>query len=279
MITSDPQPTELNWAKSTFLVVDRKSLFHNMVQTALVGAGAKSVKHATSVEKAVEILNRYGQEITCVICEWDISPVGGLELLRKIRTRGLSKTSPLTPVIVLTARADAAAVKASMAMDVNGFAVAPLSIEKLIRTVSQALGRLWALQEPSHYAAVPCVATTQAPEPAMSQTTRDHARRADGGRATPQRIPGSPPAPPQPRRQDELKNVHMCVLRDVRPGQVLARDLLDRDGHLLLSAGAVLKSTLIDRLTNVAQGHTDSYHLWIGEREESLRLEHPLRAG
>ena len=72
-----------------------------------------------------------------------------------------------------------------------------------------------------------------------------------------------------PKRNDELKNVHMCNLAEVRPGQVLARDLRDKDGHLLLSAGAVLKQTLIDRLTGVAQGHADSYHLWIGERPES----------
>ena len=74
---------------------------------------------------------------------------------------------------------------------------------------------------------------------------------------------------PAPKRSEELKNVHMCNLAEVRPGQVLARDLRDKDGHLLLSAGAVLKQTLIDRLTGVAQGHADSYHLWIGERPES----------
>ena len=61
----------------------------------------------------------------------------------------------------------------------------------------------------------------------------------------------------------------MSTLKDVRPGQVLAKDLRDKEGHLLLSAGAVLKTTLIDRLLNVAQGHADSYHLWIGERDEA----------
>ena len=55
----------------------------------------------------------------------------------------------------------------------------------------------------------------------------------------------------------------------MQPGQVLDRYLLDKEGHLLLSACAVLKPTLIDRLRSVAEGHADSYHLWIGERDET----------
>jgi DNA-binding NarL/FixJ family response regulator len=264
--------SELNWSKTTFLVADTKTLFRDMVQTALMGAGAKSVKHATSVDKAIEVLTRYGQEINCVICDWDMSPVGGIELLRMIRARALPKTSPRTAVVMLTAKADAAAVKASMALDVNGFAVAPLSFEKLVKTVGNALTRTWILRQPEQYLAVPGIDTSQpVPEvkPHTARTSADtgHGLQAPAAHHAPQRVPGSPSASPGAQRSEELKNVHMCNLAEVRPGQVLARDLRDKEGHLLLSAGAVLKQTLIDRLTGVAQGHADSYHLWIGERD------------
>ena len=268
-------PAELNWSKTTFLVVDSKAHFRDMVQTALLGAGAKSVKHATNVEKAIESLNRYGQEITCVICDWEIVPVGGIELLRMIRTRTLPKTSPRTPVVLLTARADAHVVKTAMALDVNGVAVAPLSIEKLVKTVTVALTRTWMLHSASQYTAVPPIDMSQliAPEAKSPGPARpaEHAPHHPPN-SMPSRGTGGPvmDAKPLPRRADmPLKNVHMCILADVRPGQVLAKDLRDREGHLLLSAGAVLKPTLIDRLLNVAEGHADSYHLWIGEREES----------
>jgi CheY-like chemotaxis protein len=52
--------SDLDLSKTTFLVADSKSLFRDMVQSALLSAGAKSVKHATTVEKAIEVLNRYG---------------------------------------------------------------------------------------------------------------------------------------------------------------------------------------------------------------------------
>jgi len=254
----------LDWSKTSFLVADSKALFRDMVQTALMGAGAKSVKHATTVEKAVEVLTRYGQEITCVICDWDMAPVGGLELLRMIRARTLPKTSPRTAVVILSASADSRAVKAAMALDVNGFAIAPLSFEKLVKTVAHAMSRTWLLQQPAHYAAVPGVETAQPTEARPQQ-----APRPDFGHGAVVHRAAAPAARPLPRRGDELKNVRMCILENVRPGQVLARDLRDRDGHLLLSAGAILKPTLLDRLKNVADGHADSYHLWIGEREDS----------
>lgn len=268
-------PSELNLAKTTFLVADTKAQFRDVVQSALLGAGAKNVKHATSVEKAVETLNRYGQEINCVICDWDMAPTNGLELLRMIRARKLAKTSPRTPVVILTARADSTAVKAALAMDVNGFAIAPLSFEKLVKTVSNALTRAWLLQSPEHYLAVPGMAVApQPPEPRV-HTGNPPARKIEPSHGTARpapstgygRVPGHHDGVPKPRPADELRNVHMCSLDDVTPGQILARDLRDREGHLLLSTGAVLKPTIIERLKHVAQGHSDSYHLWVGERE------------
>lgn len=255
-----------NFAKTTFLIADDKAFFRDMVHTALTRAGAREVKHATSVDKAVELLNRYGQQIGCVICDWDMAPVGGLELLRLVRTRSLAKTPPRTPVVILTARADSGAVKSAMALDVNGFAVAPLSFEKLIKTVANGMARAWDLRDPEIYAAVPSVMPTDMPPPAPKSEPRDlHAFN-----------PSLADAKPLPRRDvggeaksTALKNVHMCGLADVQPGAILARDVLDRNGQLLLKSGTELKSRLIARLKETARGLSEGDHLWIGERETS----------
>ncbi len=205
-----------------------------------------------------------------MVCDWEMAPVGGLELLRMIRCRTLPKTSPRTAVVLLTTRADTQVVKTAMAMDVNGIAVAPLSIEKLVKTVAHALTRTWMLHQASQYAAVPAVDVSRLASPeAKPAAPKEHA---------PHPAPAAPrpvmaEAKPMPRRADlPLKNVHMATLKDIRPGQVLAKDLRDKEGHLLLSAGAVLKPVLLDKLLNVAQGHADSYHLWIGERDESSEV-------
>ncbi len=261
----------INFSKLTFLVADDKAFFRDIVHTALMRAGAKDVKHAVGIETAVEALGRYGQLINCVICDWDMAPVGGLELLRLIRCRSLAKTAPRTPVVILTARADSGAVKSAMAMDVNGFAVAPLSFEKLIKTVANGLNRSWDLRPASHYAAVPVV-TVDVPAPkspdAKAVPPSDlHAFNPALANAKPLPRRDASAGAPDPNKPPTLKNVHMCILADVKPGAILARDIHDRSGQLLLKTGTELKSSLIARLHAVAQGHGESYHLWVGETD------------
>lgn len=257
----------INFSKLTFLVADDKAFFRDMVHTALMRAGARDVKHATSIETAVELLGRYGQQIDCVICDWDMAPVGGLELLRLIRCRTLVKTSPRTPVVILTARADSNAVKSAMAMDVNGFAVAPLSFEKMIKTVSNAMHRTWELQAASHYGAVPAVTPSDMPPPPKPKAetippTDLHAfNPALANRALPRRDVSHP----EQAKPLTLKNVHKCILSDVQPGAILARDIHDGKGQLLLKTGTELKSAMIARLRSATQGQGEGYHLWIGE--------------
>jgi hypothetical protein len=165
-----------------------------------------------------------------------------------------------------------------MAMDVNGFAVAPLSFEKLIRTVFNGMNRTWELQAASHYAAVPAVMPSDAPPPSKPKASP---KAFSVNAVNPNDLHAFNPSlanvRPLPRRDNahtgtdgksaSLKNVHMCVLADVPPGAILARDIHDRGGQLLLKTGTELKSSLIARLRSVAQGHGESYHLWVGERE------------
>lgn len=258
MSNSTPTPDEIDFAKIGFLILDEKPFYRDMVHTALTRAGARNVKHATAVDQAVKLLNRHGQEIECVICEWDMVPAGGLDLLKMIRTKSLPHTTPRTPVIILTSRADAAAVKAAMAMDVNGFAVAPLSVEKLVKTVTGAMARTWTLRAPEHYAAVPPVESSHAAPPPAQVTAREMIKKSDGPEAP------TPAAKPPQRRGAKLVNVRMCTLTKVKPGDIVGRDIKDREGHLMLSAGTELNPNLIARLKNVADGNEESYHVWVG---------------
>jgi DNA-binding NarL/FixJ family response regulator len=259
-----PGPTEseqeIDFATIGFAIVDGREFFRDMIHTALTLSGACNVKHATTVEQAVKVLTRYGQEIGCVICEWDMAPQGGLDLLRMIRSRVLPKTEARTPVVIITSRANSAAVQAAAAMDVNGFAVAPLSVEKLVKTVTTALGRSWTLKAAEHYTAVPAVASSHAAPPPAKVTSRETVKRHDA--------PDAPAAAkPQRRKEAKLVNVRMCTLTKVKPGDIVGRDIKDREGHLMLSAGTELNSNLIARLKNVANGNEDAYHVWVGEWE------------
>jgi hypothetical protein len=175
-----------------------------------------------------------------------------------VRGGKLPRTPRHTCVVILTAEPAAAAVKAAMALDVNGIAVAPLSLEKLIKTLGQAMQRPWKLRAPEHYLSVPAVDVPKAsPEGAARGFVKPivNALSSDGAAAS--RKAHDPAA---------LKNIRMLTLDAAQPGAILARDLKDRDGQLLLKAGAELDTVLLERLNGVAKGHGESYHVWIGER-------------
>lgn len=267
-------PHAATLARTTLLVVDDKPLFRDMVRAAFQ-TKVKGVLDAAGIEKALEMLGQaptgIGTEISCVICDWDMMPVGGLELLRMIRAGTVSGLSPRTPVVILTPRADAEAVRVAMELDVNGFVVSPASLEKLVETVVEALSRTWILQQPSHYASVHGIVP---PPPAVKKVALD--------KVTVTKIKAPPialrrtgsPAPALGARsftrrdtgQIGLKNVRMCILDDVNPGVVLARDLRDRDGRVLAPRGTELKPAVLERLRNVGFALSDSYCVWVGDR-------------
>jgi DNA-binding NarL/FixJ family response regulator len=272
-----PLQQDFDFSKTVFLVVDDKPFYRDMAHTAVMRARAKDVKHAASIETAIQLLNRLGQAIDCVIVDWDIAPEGGLELLRKIRTRSLPKTPARMPVVILTGKPDSAAVMTAKKLDVNGFAVAPLSIEKLVKTIGSAISRTWTLQDADVYAAVPGVAPTLA-EPEKPKGIGGPARvvlkneQVGEGAAPRPRAAHGPVAGAAAAKhfdQAELVNVHMVLLNQVKAGAILARDLHDKSGQLLLKSGTELKPGLLSRLNDVAGGHGESYHVWVGEWERA----------
>lgn len=252
MIAPNGPQADVNLSRTGFLVVDDKPMSREMVQTALIGR-ARGVRQTMSVEKAVEILTQADAGIDCVIADWDMLPVGGLELLRMIRCRTLPNVSPQMPFVIFTARAEEAAVKCAVELDVCGFAAAPLSLDKLARTVANAVTRTWLLQDIAHYASVPCVV----PPPPPAEPTIIHASYSALGASK-----SSPFRHVQvaPRRRS---SVRMCGLNDIQPGSVLARDIRDIHGTLLLRTGTALDPAIIDRLRKAAGVGADHYQVWV----------------
>jgi len=261
---------EADFTRTKFLVVDSKPLFRDMAHAALTRLRTQEIKHAPDVNEAITTLKRFGRQIGGLVCDWDMAPVGGFELLRMIRSGTMTKVSPHMCAVILTGKVDAAAMRAAMLLDVNGVAIAPLSMEKLVKTIGSAMTRSWTLQAPEHYLAVPAIdppsneAVPAAPQQATANGKELWRRDADTVSGVTSDRVGSPA--PKPSASPELVNVRMCTLSDVKSGVVLARDLKDREGVLLLKSGTDLSKSLIERLKGVAEGHADSYHVWIGER-------------
>lgn len=252
MIAAHGPHADLNLSRLGFLIVDDKPMSREMAHTALVNR-ARNVRQTMSVEKATEILTQPGAEVDCIVADWDMLPVGGLELLRMIRCRALPNVNPRTSFVIFTARAEEAAVKCAVELDVNGFAAAPLSLDKLARTISAAVNRTWLLQDIAHYASVPCVVPPPAPtEPIMARTPLT---MAGASRSSPFRHVQAHGRRPT--------SVRICGLNDVQPGCILARDIRDVHGTLLLRNGTALDPSIIDRLRKAAGAGAERYQVWV----------------
>jgi DNA-binding NarL/FixJ family response regulator len=241
---------EFDFSKISFLVVDDKPFFREMVHAALRGR-TRALRDATTVDKGVEVLRHHGADIHCIISDWDMVPLGGLDLLRMVRSRLIPAVSPRVSYVILTARADTAAVKCAIDLDVNGFAVAPLSIEKLVKTIGTALRRTWMLHQPMHYAAVAPVVPTP-----LSNDTPALAPASKPAAAPEACKPAAPSAPP-------FKNIRICGIDAVQPGAILAKDLRDQDGRLLLPTGTELQAAVIDQVRGAVQ------FLWVADKPYS----------
>lgn len=252
MVAAQGPHADVNLSQTGFLIVDDKPMSREMVHTALMNR-ARNVRQTMSVEKATEILTQPGADVDCIVADWDMLPVGGLELLRMIRCRVLPNVNPRTNFVIFTGRAEEAAVKCAVELDVNGFAVAPLSLDKLARTIGAALTRTWNLQDIGHYASAPCVVPPPAPsEPIISRTPFTMAGALGSSPFRHVQAHGRRPA-----------SARMCGLNDIRPGAILARDIRDVHGTLLLRTGTSLDPMILSRLRKAAGAAADRYQVWV----------------
>lgn len=57
------------------------------------GAAARCATPRPST-RGVQVLRHYGHDINCIISDWDMTPLGGLDLLRMVRGRLIPTVSP-----------------------------------------------------------------------------------------------------------------------------------------------------------------------------------------
>ena len=111
-----------------FLVVDDSSHMRSLVRSVLRGLGAKHIEEATDGADAYARLGTYPADV--VICDWQMSPMNGLEFVRLLRT-GTDSPNPLVPVILLTAHTEAQRVMEARDAGVTEFLAKPISAQQL----------------------------------------------------------------------------------------------------------------------------------------------------
>lgn len=118
-----------DFSQLSILVVDDSPYVRRLVQEILLSFGIGKVFLAESAEQAFLRLEMHSPDI--IICDWQMHPVDGLAILRKLRLDNSSRYSR-TPFIMLTGHAGNDDVAAAIGEGADSYIVKPFSAGTLM---------------------------------------------------------------------------------------------------------------------------------------------------
>jgi len=126
---------DYNLKRLNFLIVDDNKHMRALVKTILHALGAKGTNEASDGADAFKELRHFPADI--IICDWNMSPLDGLDFVKLVRTGGDSP-NPYVPIIMLTGHTEMSKVIEARDSGVHEFLAKPISAKSLyirIRTI------------------------------------------------------------------------------------------------------------------------------------------------
>lgn len=119
-----------------FLIVDDSATMRRIVSNSLARIGYSEYVEA---EDGIQALERFDGSIEFVITDWNMPNMGGLDLVREIRSRPDGKAVPILMVTTRSIRED---IVAAAQAGVNNYVVKPFTPDVLKEKIDQILGAL-----------------------------------------------------------------------------------------------------------------------------------------
>ena len=122
----------------TVLIVDDDKTIRDIIMQNLRGIGFQRFLHAANGVEGFKQMEKPENNVSLVLCDWDMPLADGLTLLRAIRGNDLYKE---TPFIMVTAQQTQERLKISQAAKykVDAYIVKPFQAETLRKKVVQVL--------------------------------------------------------------------------------------------------------------------------------------------
>jgi two-component system, chemotaxis family, chemotaxis protein CheY len=251
------------------LLVDDKPFIRSLVNSMLLQAGVRHITQAGNGEEAITELRKAGGRFDCVISDFNMHPMNGLQLLQSIRADQILSTSAEICFILLTGSGDAETVNLAIALDVHGYLVKPVSHDALIKGLDNALQRRMTFKGPRTYLSISSLELARAHGAEPNRTppwimwVSSAERRAQWEERL--RSATQDDRAQTPRDNDPIvfRRTQRLPVTDILTGSVLAENI-HADGRLLLSSGTVLKESILSRLRELAAESREEMSLLIG---------------
>jgi CheY-like chemotaxis protein len=138
------------FAGKRFLVVDDHPYMIDVVCEMLRHYGAADPLKAVSAGAGLAQCTRR-DPFDCIICDFNMKPTNGVQVLQSIRAGKLPAVARDQPFLLLTGHGDLEVVKVAKLLDVSAYVVKPVAVETFVKSVSRALSTKVNLRPPAHY--------------------------------------------------------------------------------------------------------------------------------
>lgn len=112
----------------TPIIAEDNQHMRHLIKGILQAFGCKTVKEASNGKEALQIIN--SSPVDILICDWNMAPINGIELVKEIRNDEISP-NPFLPIIMLTGHSQHKRVIEARDAGVDEFVAKPISAKIL----------------------------------------------------------------------------------------------------------------------------------------------------
>lgn len=235
----------MDFSRLKILVVDDQMLVRSLLTQSLKAMGVQPDNIYQAVDGATAKRALDGKPVDIVLCDLQMEPMNGMDLLKEIRC-GRTMNPPNMPFVFLSGHAEKHNIVLAAQLHADGFVIKPPKPAELEKNISAAMQRARPEPDPFAYYTIP---TGSAHDKfVFGEQLQAAARKMD----------------------EDGHPVETLALKEVKAGRILGEDLYNKTGQLLLQRGSELTITQLRVLVN----YPDRF----GVQKVVLRKDDPVEA-
>jgi len=237
-----------SFSEATLLIVDDENFSRIAVLRLLKNLGDPNTLSATNGLEAITTLEKRRSMINCVIADFNMPVMHGLQLLKKIRM-GENKVPRNLPVIMLTGHGEASLVNLAIQLDVNTFILKPATVDSIGSRLQEALAmdhedETW-LKPIEEYEKID-----------VDTPINDILKKNALSQISEQK-------PVKVQLRETPSNVVECELQNIKEWNIIARNVSGPSGQVFINAGTQVTNRLIEQLKSLQDMGLMPETIWI----------------
>ncbi|MFV3128426.1 response regulator transcription factor [Niveispirillum sp. KHB5.9] len=127
---------DVDFTKLKVLIVDDDQFYRGILKRLLLQVGVRMIAEAENGETALTSITRLKPD--AVLCDIEMEPVNGIEVLRRVRTSDTPQVAD-TPIVMVTSHATSDLVKQAVENQASGYLVKPVSLTDIQKRLTVAV--------------------------------------------------------------------------------------------------------------------------------------------